>query len=93
MYFCAKLLEKFWPDARRLHPSAIVKDYESVILGELDLKLEANNSRRLRDNWSASGKLFVPEVYETCSTSRIMVMERIYGVTATDLPSLQGQKC
>ena len=91
MYFCAKLLEKFWPDARRLHPSTIVKDYESVILGELDLKLEADNSRRLRDNWSESGKLFVPEVYETCSTSRIMVMERIYGVTATDLPSLRDK--
>ncbi|MEO2183286.1 MAG: AarF/UbiB family protein, partial [bacterium] len=91
MYFCANLLEKFWPDARRLHPAAIVKDYESVILGELDLKLEAYNSRRLRDNWSGSGKLFVPEVYETCSTSRIMVMERIYGVTATDLPSLRDK--
>ena len=89
MYFFANLLEKFWPDARRLHPTAIVKDYEAIILDELDLKLEADNSRRLRENWSGSGKLFVPEVYESCSTSRIMVMERIYGVTATDLPSLQ----
>ncbi len=92
MYFCANLLEKFWPDAKRLHPAAIVSDYESVILGELDLKLEADNSRRLRDNWSQSGKLFVPEVFETCSTSRIMVMERIYGVTATDLPSLRDNR-
>ncbi|MDG1231432.1 MAG: 2-polyprenylphenol 6-hydroxylase, partial [Pseudomonadales bacterium] len=89
MYFCANLLEKFWSDARRLHPAAIVRDYESVILGELDLKLEADNSKRLRDNWLESGKLFVPEVFETCSTSRILVMERIYGVTATDLPSLR----
>jgi ubiquinone biosynthesis protein len=90
MYFCANLIEKFWPDARRLHPSTIVKDYESVILRELDLKLEADNSKRLRENWSGSDKLFVPEVYETYSTSRIMVMERIYGVTATDLPSLRA---
>ena len=90
MYFFANLLEKFWPDARRLHPTAIVKDYEAIILDELDLKLEADNSRRLRENWSGSGKLFVPEVYESCSTSRIMVMERIYGVTATDLPSLRA---
>lgn len=91
MYFCAGLLEKFWPDARRLHPVAIVKDYETTIINELDLKLEADNSRRLRDNWSNSGKLFVPEVYEHCSTSRIMVMERIYGVTATDLPTLRDK--
>jgi ubiquinone biosynthesis protein len=91
MYFCANLLEKFWPDARRLHPVAIVKDYETTIINELDLKLEAENSRRLRDNWLGSGKLFVPEVYETFSTRRIMVMERIYGVTATDLTSLRNK--
>ena len=91
MYFCANLIEKFWPDARRLRLSAIVKDYESIILGEIDLKLEADNSKRLRENWAGSDKLFVPEVYETYSTSRIMVMERIYGVTATDLPSLRGK--
>jgi ubiquinone biosynthesis protein len=89
MHFCANLIEKFWPDARRLQPSAIVKDYESIILRELDLTLEAYNSKRLRENWSGSGKLFVPEVYEAYSTSRIMVMDRVYGVTATDLPSLQ----
>ncbi|MDA0272560.1 MAG: ubiquinone biosynthesis regulatory protein kinase UbiB [Proteobacteria bacterium] len=91
MYFCANLLEKFWPDARRLHPVTIVKDYETTIINELDLKLEAENSRRLRDNWLGSGKLFVPEVYETFSTRRIMVMERIYGVTATDLTSLRDK--
>ncbi|MBT3626316.1 MAG: ubiquinone biosynthesis regulatory protein kinase UbiB, partial [Gammaproteobacteria bacterium] len=91
MYFCANLLGKFWPDAKRLHPVTLVKDYESVILGELDLQLEADNSKRLRDNWLESGKLFVPEVYDNHSTSRIMVMERIYGVTATDLPSLRDK--
>ncbi len=91
LYFCASLLEKFWPDARRLHPVAIVKDYETIIINELDLKLEADNSRRLRDNWLNSGKLFVPQVYDACSTSRIMVMERIFGVTATDLPTLRDK--
>ena len=91
LYFCASLLEKFWPDARRLHPVAIVKDYETTIINELDLKLEADNSRRLRDNWLSSGKLFVPQVYDACSTSRIMVMERIFGVTATDLATLRDK--
>ncbi len=89
MYFAARLLERFWPDAKRLHPVQIVKDYESTIMGELDLKLEAENTKRLRGNWHDSGKLYVPRVYEEFSTHRIMVMERIYGVTATDLASLR----
>ncbi len=90
MYFCAGMLERFWPDASRLHPVAIVKDYEATILGELDLGLEAANARRLRDNWLGSGKLYVPETHDELCSERVMVMERIYGVTATDLKSLKA---
>ena len=28
MYFLAKLLERFWSEANRLHPVDIVRDYE-----------------------------------------------------------------
>lgn len=90
MYLGARLLQRFWPDAKRLHPVAIVRDYESTILGELDLKLEASNTRQLRDNWYGSGKLYVPVIYEALSSQRVMVMERIYGVTASDMPSLEA---
>lgn len=89
MYFGARLLERFWPDADRLHPVAIVKDYEHTILKELDLRLEANNSRRLRENWLGSGKLYVPRIYDDLSNENVMVLERIYGVTATDLSLLE----
>lgn len=91
MYLGARLLQRFWPDARRLHPVAIVRDYERTILGELDLSMEAANTRQLRDNWYGSGKLYVPLVYDDLSSRRVMVMERIYGVTATDLTSLNAE--
>jgi len=87
----ARLLMKFWPDARRLHPLTIVKDYEHTILDELNLKLEADNTNGLRENWLASGKLYVPEIYERLSSENVMVMERIYGVTATDLEELRAK--
>ena len=91
MYLGATLLQRFWSDAKRLHPVAIVRDYERTILGELDLSLEAANTRQLRDNWYGSGKLYVPLVYDELSSGRVMVMERIYGVTATDLTSLNAE--
>ena len=90
MYFIARLVERFWRDARRLHPVAIVQDYEHTILGELDLRQEAANTARLRENWHGSGKLYVPEVYPDLGNENVMVLERIYGVTATDLPALQA---
>ena len=92
MYFVARLLEGLWPEAERLHPVHVVRDYETTILGELDLTREATNTIRLRENWYQSGKLYVPRVFEKYSNKNMMVMERIYGVTATDLEKLNGGK-
>ena len=88
MYLGARLLERFLPESKRLHPVTVVADYEFTILGELDLDLEARNTRTLRENWHNSGKLYVPEVYDQLSSKNVMVIERIYGITATDLPAL-----
>ncbi len=89
MYLVAGLVERLWDDGKRLHPVDIVRDYENTILNELDLELEAANTRRLRDNWLHSGKLYVPEVHEHLSGRNVMVMERIYGITASDIDALR----
>lgn len=90
MYLGARLLQRFWTDARRLHPVEVVADYERTILGELNLELEAANTRTLRENWHGSGKLYVPRIFDDLSSEHVLVMERIYGVTATDLESLNA---
>lgn len=92
MYRIARLLERFSPDARRLHPEAVVRDYETTILDELDLTLEAANARTLRSNWLGTGKLYVPKLIDNLCSSRVMVSERIYGVTATNIEALTEHK-
>lgn len=91
MFLGAKMLERFWPEARRLHPVTVVEDYEFTILDELDLKLEADNAKRLRENWLDSGKLYVPRIYDNLSSSNVMVIERIYGITATNIKALNDR--
>lgn len=90
MYMTARMLERLWKDAARLHPVEIVRDYERTILGELNLSLEAINTRQLRENWHGSGKLYVPRIIDHLSSEKVMVMERIYGVTATDIGVLEA---
>ena len=91
MYMLARLLIKLWEDAVRLHPVEIVSDYETTILDELNLQLEAANTKKLRKNWLDSGKLYVPEVYDDYSRSNVMVLERIYGLTAADIQGLRDR--
>ncbi|MDG2070816.1 MAG: ubiquinone biosynthesis regulatory protein kinase UbiB [Pseudomonadales bacterium] len=88
MLFIAHTLERFWREGRRLHPVEVVNDYEHTILNELNLQLEAANTATLRENWLNSNELYVPQVYWDDCSSNMMVMERIYGVHATDLDVL-----
>lgn len=89
MYMLAHLLERASLDGKRLRPVDIVRDYEHTVLNELDLMLEAANAVQLRSNWQHSGKLYVPAVFWDYTRSDVMVMERIYGLTAADVDGMR----
>jgi ubiquinone biosynthesis protein len=91
MYMLAHVLEKVWIDGRRLHPVEVVRDYERVILDELNLQLEAANMAQLRMNWQFSGKLHVPRVFWDYTRKNVMVMERIYGLTGGDVEGMRAR--
>ena len=88
LYLLADLVNRFSVDGRRLRPVDVVHDYENVISGELNLKLEATNTIRLREYWLDSGKLFVPRVYSEFTRNNVLVMERIQGLTSADIQGL-----
>ncbi|WP_372843970.1 ABC1 kinase family protein [Psychrobacter sp.] len=64
--------------ARAIHIIDIVEDYRQVMLNELDLTLEADNTTQMRNNFLGSALMYVPEVYD--ANKNVMVMERIQGV-------------
>jgi ubiquinone biosynthesis protein len=90
MYALARLAQRWWPEARRLRPVAVVSEYEKTILNELDLLREAGNATQLRRNWNGSPLIYVPKVYfDYCRTS-VMVMERIRGIPIDDVTALKA---
>ena len=88
LYLLADLVNRFSVNGRRLRPFDVVHDYENVISSELNLKLEAANTIRLRDYWLDSGKLYVPRVYSEFTRNNVLVMERIQGLTSADIQGL-----
>jgi ubiquinone biosynthesis protein len=76
-------LEKRLEAARALHLSEIIQDYRQIILNELDLTLEADNTRRMRHYFTGSSMMYVPEVY--MDSKEVMVAERITGVPISDI--------
>lgn len=88
LHIVARFVERLWSEGSRLHLVKIVRDYDKVIHNELDLQLEAANTTQLRSNWEDSPQLYVPKVYWDLTRRNVMVMERIYGVRATNLDVL-----
>ncbi|MBM7073401.1 ubiquinone biosynthesis regulatory protein kinase UbiB [Shewanella sp. 202IG2-18] len=87
----ATTLEKLLKDNRRFRPAEVIADYKNTILGELNLKLEALNAIKLRNNFLNSDALYIPFVYEELCHKRLMVMERIDGIPVSNIKELSAQ--
>lgn len=87
----ALLAERWWPEARRLKPIAVVSEYRQTILDELDLMREAANASQLKRNFAGTTLLYVPEVHWDLCRGEVMVMERIHGVPIGDLATLRAR--
>ncbi len=85
----ARLIHRRFADARRMRLPEVVEDYRKTIFDELDLRREAANAMLLKRNFEGSPDLFIPKVYWDYCHTKIMVMERIYGVPVADIDTLK----
>lgn len=89
MYVMARLMQRYWKEARRLRPVEVVAEYEKTIVDELDLMREAANASQIRRNFEGNPTLYVPEIYWDYTHPNVMVMERIDGIPVGDIPRLR----
>lgn len=89
LYTIASLAERYWPEAKRLKPKEIVKEFEHTLLDELDLLREAANATQLKRNFENSPLLYIPSIYWDYCHEHILVMERIHGIPVSDIVRLK----
>ncbi|UDY82809.1 ubiquinone biosynthesis regulatory protein kinase UbiB [Vibrio diabolicus] len=90
MHRMARIVAGAMPEARRLKPVEVLREYEKTLLDELDLRREAANAIQLRRNFEGSEELYVPEVFPDFSNETVMVSERIYGIQVSDIEGLKA---
>lgn len=86
----ARLLERLWQDARYFRPVKAVQDYQDIIEGELDLRLEGDNAALMRRHFLFSPLLYIPKVHEQYTTERLLILDRIYGIPVNDVQRIQA---
>jgi len=92
MRFGAKWIQRLIPTTKRYYPDQVVTDYEHTILAELDLRREAANQQRFKQNFAKPGLLIVPAVYWAMVSTSVFVVERVYGVPLDQIGELKKRQ-
>ncbi|URD99089.1 ABC1 family [Musa troglodytarum] len=93
VYVVARVFEFLNPELRRTSLVGIVRDIKDSMLEEVDFRKEAANIesfRRYLETMGLEKQAKAPQVYQHCSTRRVLTMERLYGVPLTDLDSIRS---
>ncbi|AZZ35686.1 ubiquinone biosynthesis protein [Bdellovibrio sp. qaytius] len=90
LYFIAELLEKYIPETRSFNPVAMVDEYFKTLELETNFVVEANNIRRMKENFKDDTGMVIPKVYFEMTTERVLVMEELKGKPLSKVESLQA---
>jgi ubiquinone biosynthesis protein len=80
----AHTFERRSREARQAGVEAVVDEFGSTLLLELDYRIEAYNARRLARNLDGLPGVHIPDVIRPLSTTRVLTMEFCAGIRATE---------
>lgn len=89
-YFAARTIELLAPGARRLRPTEVIEHFEGVVMGELDLRLEAASASEFAANTGSDAGFQLPNVQWNLSSRRIMTMTWAEGLPLGDNVALDA---
>ena len=84
MRFLAAKLAKNYPELAAINIVGVVDEFGESILRELDYNNEAANIKRFQQMFDGNPTVYIPKVYQEYTTQRLLVMERITGITPDD---------
>lgn len=82
-------LNHFLVDAQRLRLSEVIQDYHYIITTECNLRHEAANTQKLRDNFIDNPIHYTPKIYWHYVRDNLLVMEYIDAISITDLATIR----
>lgn len=86
----ARIAEQRWDIARRLGARAMIREFATGVLKELDYRNEAYHALRIAEAMAKYPRIHLPEVDVTRSTSRVLTAEFVKGIKISDVERLRA---
>ncbi|RJE83410.1 2-polyprenylphenol 6-hydroxylase [Paracoccus onubensis] len=87
-HFAAGMIEGLSPSSRRLRPRDVISHFESVVAGELDLRLEASAASEFIENTRDDEGFSIPAPHWHLSSRRVLTSDWAEGVAMGDRDGL-----
>ena len=88
--FAARTIEFLSPASRRLKPTDVVDHFESVVLGELDLRMETAAAAEYAATTAQDTNFVVPQVKWFLSSRQVMTLGWAEGLAMSDLAGIDA---
>jgi len=85
-----ELAQRWHPHADKVRPLDVVAEVEKMLDNELDLQREGANASLLRRNFASGVDLYVPAVHWELTTSHVLTLERVHGVSCDDIAAIDA---
>lgn len=89
----ATLAERHLEDVRLHRPTRIVHEFARTIEHELDFTAEAANLERFGVLFGDDQTVYVPRVYRSATTGRVLTLEYVHGPRPNELSRLAAEGC
>ncbi len=89
-YLAAQIIELLLPATRRLRPTDVIAHFESVVMGELDLRLESASASEFAANTAEDKGFRVPRPHWDLSARQVMTIGWAEGVALGDTAALDA---
>jgi len=92
MLHLASLMERHVEGAKTHHPTRIVEEFAQSLEKEIDYTIEASHIERFARQFMDDETIYVPKVFHEITTKRILVMEFIEGIKASEVDHLRQEE-
>ncbi len=81
----SELLERAFPESRKISPRDIVEEFEKGILQEIDLRRESAAIEHFALQFKDDSEIKIPKIYKNYSTHRVLTIEFINGKVLSNI--------
>ncbi len=85
----AGIIERNFPESAVMQPVELVSTFEKAIKREMNFVTEANSMRRFAQNFEHDSRIYVPKVYDSYTTQKVICQEYIIGKKLTDTEAIK----